>query len=70
MVVCLRVRVWLLSCSFPLVLLIFLRYCLLHALHGFWIARGSFYLWILYSVDFILSIMGHHACSVFATSGM
>jgi len=33
----------------------------------FWTTQGLFYLWVWYWFYFIYSMMGHRACSIFAT---
>jgi len=67
---CIWVRVGFLSCSFSLFHSMYLRYWLLHASRGFRLAQGLFHLWDLYWLYLIHSIMGHRACSVFATPGV
>jgi len=64
---CVWVRVGFWSCSASLFQSIDLRHWLLHASRGFWIAQGLFYLWVVYWLYSINSIMGHRRCSVFAT---
>ena len=67
---CVWVSVGLSSCSFLLFWSISLRHWLLYTLWGFWIAQCLLPIWILYWFYFIHSIMGHRACSVFATPGV